>query len=859
MQSSGTETPLWKNPGYYLWLLAITACIYNFVSNKWSLYFHDARGGPLNIGVLFIGLLIYYMVIKIGYSASMTYSFMLGGNAFVAIMVITFIYFLLSVLLPAYFAFSEINSANVIYKQAVADAKNQNTDTSASIPSPIGYETVMGASVSILAVALSMHYWTIGSNAAALFSVKDTVFSSVREIIKTFPLLQYFKYVSDNDYIDVAKRGSIMALLAYVVYLMYSVYASKNVLVACPDASISTCFSFPFSSASASSSAKEVSYVNTLVWILIFCSILNVVNWLIKTYGTRLFSSSNPVNPQTDIGMLIRLALFPLYWIFAMFAQNPVGAVIAFIVIAAIGLLMYRSSFDLTSFVEGQRGTVITVMTLFIASLVAFGMYSMNSSTVEMKEGDPSYSQFIAKTGMTIGIAVCVVGLLLYFLNSHSRLVSMANVAQYGITALTYIAGIAMVVGVVRTLFSTSRKMGGSIFQVSADSNWVVNVLKLMANLLFFLPCLMLDFVDTVKEQFGLTTRPIIILLAVELVFILAGYVLPSAVAKAINHTGVQIVSAPISMTNNTKVSTYEIKFVDAHSIVESMPASSPDGTSEPIQVLLQNYNYGVSAWFYIHPQPPSTNPEYSADASLNVLNFGSFGPNIAYSPNSNALQIKMDGGKASSDSATIPPITDIPLQTWNNVVVNSDKGTIDIFVNNKLVYTGHHVTVPDTTAKYASIGGGDADKPNNGIQGEICNVMLNRAPFTKNEIAWLYKTNKMLNPPVVGVSNQDPLNQGESASYLASESVNINAPTPTPMPKYSSSGMMTYGIVGAVFGALFGWLFNNDSGMSGMKGFIMGAIVFGLIGATLGTLFSTDGTVAYVLKTVANVFVDTF
>jgi hypothetical protein len=781
----------------------------------------------------------------------------LGGNA-IAATAINAVYLLLSVLLPAYFAFSEINSANAIYKQAVADAKNQTTDTSASVPSPVVYETVMGASVSILAIALFTNYRAIGSNAAALFSAKDTVFSSVREILKTFPLLQYFKYVADNDYIDVAKRGSIIALLAYVVYLMYSVYASKNVLVACPDTSISTCFSFPFSSASASSSAKEVSYVNTLVWTLIFCSILNVVNWLIKTYGARLFSSSNPaVNPQTDIGMLIRLVLFPVYWIFAMFAQNPVGAVITFILIAAIGLLMYRSSFDLTSFVEGQRGTVITVFTLFIASLVAFGMYSMNSSTVEMKEGDPSYGEFIAKTGMTIGIAACVVGLILYFLNSHSRLVSMANVAQYGITALIYIVGIAIVIGVVRTLFSTSRKMGSSIFQVSADSNWVINVLKLMANLLFFLPCLMLDFVDTVKEQFGLTTRPIIILLAVELAFILAGHVLPSAVANAINHTGVQIVSAPISMTNNTKVSTYEIKFVDAHSMVESMPTPSPDGGT-PIQVLLQNYNYGVSAWFYIHPQPPSTNPEYSADASLNVLNFGSFGPNIAYSPKSNALQIKMDGGKSSSDSATIPPITDIPLQTWNNVVVNSDKGTIDIFVNNKLVYTGNHVTVPDTTAKYASIGGG-GESNNDGIQGEICNVVLNRAPFTKNEIAWLYKTNKVLNPPVVGVSNQDPLNQGESASYLASESVNINAPTPTPMPKYSSSGMMTYGIVGAVLGALFGWLFNNDSGMSAAKGFIMGAIVFGLIGATLGTLFSTDGTVAYVLKTVANVFVDTF
>jgi alpha-L-arabinofuranosidase len=44
---------------------------------------------------------------------------------------------------------------------------------------------------------------------------------------------------------------------------------------------------------------------------------------------------------------------------------------------------------------------------------------------------------------------VCVVGLLLYFLNSHSRLVSMANVAQYGITATHLHRGhCAMVIGI---------------------------------------------------------------------------------------------------------------------------------------------------------------------------------------------------------------------------------------------------------------------------------------------------------------------------------------------------------------------------------------------------------------------------
>jgi uncharacterized membrane protein YeaQ/YmgE (transglycosylase-associated protein family) len=61
------------------------------------------------------------------------------------------------------------------------------------------------------------------------------------------------------------------------------------------------------------------------------------------------------------------------------------------------------------------------------------------------------------------------------------------------------------------------------------------------------------------------------------------------------------------------------------------------------------------------------------------------------------------------------------------------------------------------------------------------------------------------------------------------------------------------------VLGAIFGWIFNNADTMEATKGGVMGAVVFGLIGALLGGLFSTDGTVANIMKTVANVFVDTF
>jgi uncharacterized membrane protein YeaQ/YmgE (transglycosylase-associated protein family) len=360
----------------------------------------------------------------------------------------------------------------------------------------------------------------------------------------------------------------------------------------------------------------------------------------------------------------------------------------------------------------------------------------------------------------------------------------------------------------------------------------VINVLKLIANALFYLPCLLMDGVEMLKEQYRMPIRPWLILLALEAAFILAGHFLPSLVTRAINHTGVQILSSPISMTTETKVSNYQIQFVNRNGVIDDATDSAQTAAAaSPIEVQLHNYSYGVSAWFYIHPQPPTLNPEYAND--INVFNFGETGPSVSYSPKTNALNVSIAGVKMPSEP--IPPMVDVPLQRWNNLVINSDKGAIDIFINGKLIYTGMHV--PEIT-RSIQIAQAVVIGQETGVQGEICNMVLNREPFTKAEIAWFYKTNSALNPPVVGVNERDRDSQ------------------PNPM-SFSQNGSVTAGSIAAVFGALFGWLFNNPS--ESTKGAVMGAIAFGLIGALLGALFSTDGMVANVMKTAASVFVDTF
>ena len=723
---------------------------------------------------------------------------------------------------------------------------------------------------------------------------------SLKESFKYFaessPLLSYAKFVETNDLIDVvAKRVLIFALLCYVAYLMISVYKFKNSLVPCVSTHFASCFWDPDFKQTGYDPNKNTPYINALFYTLMMTMGVNILNFFInrvslyKNYSNTVngptYNIPEPPGLWESLKTLVQLIFFPFVWIVKLFVQHPIAMIVAFIAFAAIGVLLYRSSFDLTAFIEGQRGTVITLFTLFIASLILFGVYTYTSGTssggtssggnnsggnnsggnnIGGNNSGPTatYSEFILRPMMFIAVAACVIGIISYFFTSQSRLVTMANLLQYAITALIYIVGIAIVIGIVRTMFSMSRKMGDSMFQTSEDSNWVINVLKLIGNVLFYLPCLMLDFVDMLKEQYGLTTHAY--LLAAEAAFILAGLYLPSLVTKAINHTGVQIVSAPISMTTSTKITRYTVQFVDSKGVSHasgpnplpplstSAPTTTP--TMNPTDIKLHNYSYGVSAWFYIHPHPPNTQSNY------NMFKFGEdgqIGPKVSYNAAKSNVIIEMNG------SATIPPIEDVPLQRWNNVVINSDKGAIDIFMNGRLVYTGTHLQPVNNAKHNVVIGSGKSDDEK-GIQGELCNMVLKRDPFTNAEIAWFYETNKMLNPPLVGV-NPDPLNQGDSASYLASQSVsnqivdneyNVDK-TPNNPLSISTSGATKYGFLGAFFGAIFGWLFNRDD--EAVKGLLMGTVVFGIIGAVLGALFSTDGTVANIMKTVANVFVNTF
>jgi hypothetical protein len=87
-------------------------------------------------------------------------------------------------------------------------------------------------------------------------------------------------------------------------------------------------------------------------------------------------------------------------------------------------------------------------------------------------------------------------------------------------------------------------------------------------------------------------------------------------------------------------------------------------------------------------------------------------------------------------------------LQKWNNIIINYNGGTMDIFLNGELVKSSIEV-VPYYTYDNLTIGEDD------GIKGGICNVVYFRHALTSTNIYYLYNSVKTRSPPILNDSNK--------------------------------------------------------------------------------------------------------
>ena len=158
------------------------------------------------------------------------------------------------------------------------------------------------------------------------------------------------------------------------------------------------------------------------------------------------------------------------------------------------------------------------------------------------------------------------------------------------------------------------------------------------------------------------------------------------------------------------------------------------------------NYNYGLSCWIYILPQGSEYGVGYSQ--CTKVFDYGSK-PTIWYNPDKNKLTITVKTKKSNKnengtcDNDIVYTSTELPLQRWNNFVINYIGGTLDIFINNKLVASVENV-IPYMSPDNISIG----DTP--GISGSVAAVAYFSQPISKSKISILYNNLVNKDPPII-------------------------------------------------------------------------------------------------------------
>jgi hypothetical protein len=305
-----------------------------------------------------------------------------------------------------------------------------------------------------------------------------------------------------------------------------------------------------------------------------------------------------------------------------------------------------------------------------------------------------------------------------------------------------------------------------------------MKLLRLIWLSIIYIPCLFLGLLTTSQGAIGDTTRPIWLILAIEIVLIAILYGGPYLI-NYIGASNSQIIAAPVPLRpiNDTGLTTQSPQIFIFHNTGLDRSDDDKAANCEPEEK--KRYNYSVSGWFWINTSVNPTNKD------LEIFNFGGV-PRLTYNQHTTEFKVLCntvdlstglssptemvvynsrfnfqntkdlsEKEKTKFDILNDSRSTDaqLPIQKWNYFVINYNGKTMDVFLNNTLVAKSDFF-IPDIMMKPITSGddGGDKAKPQ-GLIGNICNVTFHKDPMTLEQIRWTYTMLKDSDPPMVGMT----------------------------------------------------------------------------------------------------------
>lgn len=391
--------------------------------------------------------------------------------------------------------------------------------------------------------------------------------------------------------------------------------------------------------------------------------------------------------------------------------------------------------------------TQVTIMLLGFVYVMLF-YFLKEKITVEMNlpanSVQPKEEDFVLK----------IIGTLVFFVISVVVVKFVVGwIATSGVINLVrFFLAIMLFIGLLAILYILLAPMIKKIRTSGKLSFWL-----LVYNILMYLPCLLLSLIEYAKRDFNLTTRPVWILLGLEAVIIAIYLIIPKALHKVATMEGIQLINQPVYLYNEHSLGNFEqlYKSASEKGIREKRVGLLDDDMQLMDKNKIHNYHYALSAWFYINPQPPNTSSAYGKYTP--ILNYARK-PIVEYNGSLNRLRVRTETKTDDMDTHPSPKkvksrdnfgmteifmTDDVPLQKWNNIVINYDGGTMDVFFNGVLVGSKQGVT-PYMT--YENLYAGSQ----RGISGGICNVMYYPKTVSQGYVTTMYRLLRVKTYPVL-------------------------------------------------------------------------------------------------------------
>jgi hypothetical protein len=269
---------------------------------------------------------------------------------------------------------------------------------------------------------------------------------------------------------------------------------------------------------------------------------------------------------------------------------------------------------------------------------------------------------------------------------------------------------------------------------------------------LFFIPCLISDYIKYLFNEIKTTPLVVFSLIFLEIVFVLLYVLLPNLISKVVLTNSIQILSNPTLLYNKQHVGNQKDFYNVTKDHMEILKTYNKTDTT-----FLKNYS--LSMWVTLNP------PTISATTECMIFRLGDDNGNKddPDNPSIGSPYIGCKGSKMKfvfsnnvykEDHSTIDKTKldavsleiDIPFQTWNYLVFNYHDNQVDLFVNGKLVETN---SLANSLPIYSNTQVCTIGSDKKSIHGSICDIRVQSEIFNETQIAQTFNLMKWKNPPV--------------------------------------------------------------------------------------------------------------